>query len=94
MADAKTMFESFFQSPFATFVNPIDAGQIDKMSAEMRRMQDAGVEQLRKSCDDMMALNRAQIDYMLTLNRAFQDMTSDLVKRAAAGMAPSETKAA
>ena len=94
MADAKTMFESFFQSPFAAFVNPIDAAQIDKMGTEVRRMQDAGVERLRKTCDDMMALNRAQLDYMLTLNRAFQDMTTDMVKRAAAGVTPSETKAA
>lgn len=86
MSDAKTMFESFFQSPFSAFATPIDAEQIEKMSAEMRRMQDAGVEQFRKACDDMMALNRAQMDYALTINRAFVDMTTqmmtDSVKRA------------
>jgi hypothetical protein len=93
MTDAKTMFESLFQSPFAAFTAPVDAAQLDKMSTAIRRMQDAGVAQVRKACDDMMALSGAQLDYAMTLNRAWQDMTTDMVKRAAEARGPSATKA-
>jgi hypothetical protein len=55
--------------------------QMTTFAEAAQKMQAESMERARTTYDELLKLNHAQVDYMLTLQREWQSMGMDLLKR-------------